>query len=129
MGMCVDELVSFCDARYPQQVLFERVSGVIAPEKGVEEIVKLANAILSGRLKGAYLLRCSVKYPGYKTHSQHFCALFANLGPHKRPIIRDPLQPGDHPFCLTHMAHTLHIKHVSALHEVRIHEDSPLFKL
>jgi hypothetical protein len=122
-GFNVDELSRYLRAKCKGHVLFEPCNQVFAD--GEPDLLVLAELVRSRVLCGTYILRVMVKYPDQKQQSPHFVGLLMNA---HRPIIRDPLQPGDHPFQLCHLYARLHIVSLCKMHEVKVWRDSPLLQ-
>jgi hypothetical protein len=121
-GFNVDELSQYLWTRCKGHVLVESRNQLFTD--GQSKLLALAELVRSRVLCGTYILRVMVKYPDQK-QSPHFIALLMNT---HRPIIRDPLQPGDHPFRLCHLYARLHIVSLCKMHEVKVWRDSPLLQ-
>jgi hypothetical protein len=122
-GFNVDELSRYMWHLSKGHVVFESRNQMFVD--GKPKLLVLAELVRSRVISGTYILRVMVKYPDQKQQSPHFVGLLMNA---HRPIIRDPLQPGDHPFRLCHLYARLHIVSLCKMHEAKVWRDSPLLQ-
>jgi hypothetical protein len=121
LGFKMHELKEFSDRNFRGHVHFTNITGTFS---NGDLLINLGFAVAMKLLCGVYIMRSVVRYPG-SDNSPHYMVLFANT---KTPVIRDPLQPGDHPFRMHYLRHVLNVQCVSNIHEIRVMKTSPLLR-
>ena len=88
--------------------------------RSISTLTEFAGAVTKSDVRGVFLCRVTVKY---EVEVEHFVSVMVD---ETHAIVRDALQPGDHPFRLGYMREQLRIISLSKVYKMLVYEESPL---